>query len=468
MTEQPTRRIAIVGAGASGVLLANALAKAGPVLFEVVLLDPRISRGPAYGVQGEHLLLNTRAGAMSLDPASPSGFVDWLNTYRPKDGPWTASDFAPRRLYGGYLQQRLSDLEARTPGLGSTRWIAARVTAMARQAEGWRLHLASGERLTADAVVLASGVNRPRPLLFHGREAVEAYVQDDPWDEAGLRSARSGPQVLIAGAGPSFADVAQSLWKLNPDLRIVAISRHGLAPRIHGPPGAGAPIFSTGYPTTARELFARLGNAAGFVEGDPEIRPSRLAELRSHGACVWAALPPEERQMFMRHYRTYWDVERHRLPPELGQELRAAVKSGRLELLRGRIAEAKPLKGGTAARVAVITHSGPRAIAVSRIVNCTGPEADPYRSRNALLLDLLAQGLVSADSLGLGLRVDEHSSAIGASGETTPGLYAMGALTLGRFFEITGVPEIRAQAQRLAAVLAQGAPARTLAAWMTA
>jgi len=91
---------------------------------------------------------------------------------------------------------------------------------------------------------------------------------------------------------------------------------------------------------------------------------------------------------------------------------------------------------------------------VRRIVNCTGPESDPYRSRNPALLDLLAQGLISADELGLGIRVTDGFAAVGADGRTTPGLFALGVLTLGSVFEITGVPEIRAQANLLAETFA--------------
>ena len=103
--------------------------------------------------------------------------------------------------------------------------------------------------------------------------------------------------------------------------------------------------------------------------------------------------------------------------------------------------------------MALLTHQGPKALTVRRIVNCTGPESDPYRSRNPVLLDLLAQGRISADELGLGLRVSEDAAAVGADGRVTPGLFAMGALTQGRFFEITGVPEIRAQAHAIASTL---------------
>jgi len=464
MTETPRRRIVIVGAGAGGVLLAGALARPGPVRFDVTLVGPEPGRGVAYGRSGEGLLLNTRAGALSLDPASPAGFVDWLNTYQSRAQPWTAADFAPRRLLGDYLERRLAGLCDRTPGLGSTRWIAGKVKAAALQERGWSLLLASGERLDADVVVLATGPARPRPLVFNGRSEIEAFVHDDPWDEVALKSIRAGGEVLIAGMGLSFADTAAALWRLNPEIRVVAVSRHGLAPRIHPAEGAGEALFASGYPKTARELQTRLLNASGLIEGAPEIRCSRLEDLRRHGAAVWAALGPEERPMFVRHFRPYWDAERHRLPPELGETLRAAAGRGRLELVRGRIAEGKALKDGAAARVALVTHQGPRALTVRRIINCTGPETDPYRSRNPVLLDLLAQGLASADELGLGLKVGEDCAAVGEDGRPTPGLYALGALTEGRFFEVAGLPEIRAQAHALAAALSKAEAAPALAA----
>ena len=463
MPQTPRRKIAVVGAGAAGTLLASALARPGPVLIDVTLIDTRLGRGLAYGAADEGLLLNSRAGAMSLDAGSPLGFVDWLNTYRPRAEPWTAEHFAPRRLFGDYLETHLAGLCDRTPGLGSTRWIAGKVKAMALQDGGWSLLLASGERLEAEAVVLATGPARPRPLVFNGRAEIEAFVQDDPWDEARLKAIRAGGEVLIAGMGLSFADTAAALWRLNPEIRVVAVSRHGLAPRIHFAEGEGEPLFAGGYPKAARELQTRLLNASGLIEGAPEIRASRLEDLRRHGDGVWAALGPEERTMFVRHFRPYWEAERHRLPPELGEVLRAAAARGTLELVRGRIAEGKALKDGAAARVALVTHQGPRALTVRRIINCTGPETDPYRSRNPGLLDLLAQGLVSADGLGLGVRVGEDSQAIRADGRITPGLFALGALTEGQFFEITGLPEIRAQAQAVATALSAGLPAPTSA-----
>jgi uncharacterized NAD(P)/FAD-binding protein YdhS len=101
-------------------------------------------------------------------------------------------------------------------------------------------------------------------------------------------------------------------------------------------------------------------------------------------------------------------------------------------------------------------------LTVSRIINCTGPEPDPFRSRNPLLLDLLAQGVAAADPLGLGLHVDEDSRVLGAQGAPARRLFALGALTQGQFFEITALAEIRAQAERGAAVIAGEAASREI------
>ena len=461
MVQGANPRLAIVGAGASGILLANALARPG-VTFDVTLVDPKPGRGAAYGGTDERHLLNTRVGNMSLDAASPEGFLDWLNTYHPRSPAWDEGAFAPRKLYGDYLEQRLRCLETRTPGLGTTRVVRAKALAAERLEDGWALRLSNGERLAADILVLATGVARPRPLLFHGRETIEAFVQDDPWDDQALKGAAAGGEVLLVGSGLTAVDVAAALWRRSRGAKIVAVSRHGMLPRVHASPEPGAPALTPPYPTTARELYAKLRAAADFVEGDQSLRHGVFLNLREIAAQLWQRLPHEERAMFLRHFRAYWEVERHRIPPAAAEIIAKAMRGKRLEVVRGRLAEAKPAPGGAAARIALITQAGPRALTVSRIINCTGPEPDPFRSRNPLLLDLLAQGVAGADPLGLGLHVDEDSRVLDARGASAKQLFALGALTQGQFFEITALAEIRAQAERVAATIAGEAVSREI------
>ena len=391
MPGYPNPHVAIVGAGASGVLLASALVRP-PTSLHVVLIDPQPGRGVAYPPGDRGPALNTRVGNMSLDATSPAGFQDWLDLYHPRPEGWSLEDFAPRALFGDYLERRLADLANRTPGLGSTRIVRARAVAAERSEDGWSIRLNTGERLQAQQLVLAAGLARPRPLLFHGRDQIEALVQDDPWDQEGLHVRVRGGEVLLIGTGLTALDVAEAVLQRDPKARVVAVSRHGLLPRVHASPPPLGPALTPPYPTTARELYAKLRAAAEFVEGDSALRHGVFLGLRQIAGKLWSGLPDEERLMFLRHFRRYWDVERHRIPPAQAAFLRKAAAKGRFETVRGRLAEAKALPSGQAARVALLTSKGPRALTVSRVVNCTGPEPDPFRSRNALLLDLLAQG----------------------------------------------------------------------------
>jgi uncharacterized NAD(P)/FAD-binding protein YdhS len=70
--------------------------------------------------------------------------------------------------------------------------------------------------------------------------------------------------------------------------------------------------------------------------------------------------------------------------------------------------------------------------------NCTGPLGAMARTRDPLLRQMIERGLVAIDRLGIGLAVDGASKA----GE---GLWALGPLTKGEFWEIVAVPDIRGQ-----------------------
>jgi hypothetical protein len=68
----------------------------------------------------------------------------------------------------------------------------------------------------------------------------------------------------------------------------------------------------------------------------------------------------------------------------------------------------------------------PRAAAVMRVINCTGPEVDCRRIENLLLNNLLRQKLVRPDPLFLGLDTSEHGTLVGAHGEPSDFLYTIG------------------------------------------
>src|SRR6185369_4204106 len=81
---------------------------------DVVLIEPgEPGGGLAYGFAQPWHLLNSRAGAMSADPADPAHFVRWANARGLAAG---SADFLSRRDYGDYLRDVLDEAAAAHPG----------------------------------------------------------------------------------------------------------------------------------------------------------------------------------------------------------------------------------------------------------------------------------------------------------------------------------------------------------------
>jgi uncharacterized NAD(P)/FAD-binding protein YdhS len=101
------RSIAIVGAGASGALMAAHLLTRGGDDIRLNLIEPRaqIGRGLAYATENESHRLNVRASNMSAFADDPDHFRRWLerNGYA-GDDPFC---FASRSVFGCYYTFRM-------------------------------------------------------------------------------------------------------------------------------------------------------------------------------------------------------------------------------------------------------------------------------------------------------------------------------------------------------------------------
>ena len=106
-TAHPPLRLAICGGGASAVLLLASLARHTRRALAVTVFEPRPRLGPgtAYATESPLHLLNVPAARMTTSD-DPEGFLRWLRAERPRDDrDWSGEDFAPRALYGEYLEQ---------------------------------------------------------------------------------------------------------------------------------------------------------------------------------------------------------------------------------------------------------------------------------------------------------------------------------------------------------------------------
>jgi uncharacterized NAD(P)/FAD-binding protein YdhS len=372
---------------------------------------------------------------MSALVEQPSHFLDWLGA---------AGVAAPDRLfvtrdrYGQYLQSLLREATADT---ASGRLVLEHdaVVGLRHVDGGWVLNLAMGRVLAADAVVLALG-NLP-PGAPDGLDPAllgsDRYVSD-PWAWRGFGSGGRG-DVLTVGSGLTAIDVALSVWDAEPDARILALSRHGLLPRRHGD---AVPVSGVSGPPSGAPLavLAEVRRRAG------EDWRGAIDGLRPHIQAIWRGWTVIERRQFLRHLRPWWNVYRHRLAPEVGARVDEAMGDGRLNVVAGRLASIRGVEGGVEVTWTPRGETAARTRLVAQVINCTGPRGDLARSGDPLIDSLQAAGFVRPDACRLGVDVDSRSRAIGASGEPSDSLFAVGPLTRGQFYEITSVPDIRLQA----------------------
>jgi uncharacterized NAD(P)/FAD-binding protein YdhS len=423
-------KVAIAGGGFSGTMAAVEVLRCVPGAH-VTLIEKRraFAQGAAYSTRSFSHLLNVRAKGMSAFADAPGHFADWAQA----EGLGGPESFVPRREYRRYLEGVLAEAQAEAGE--RLRLIEDEAVA----AEGGTLVLASGERLDFDVLVLAGG-NYPGRLPAAGLEGV-----DDPWSAAGAAAiaALAGETrgVLLVGTGLTMVDVALALDDAGFRGRITALSRRGLVPRPHEEPGA--PPLAWDPPARLSALLRQLRGAEGpwrpVVDG-----------LRPRTVSLWQGFSDAEKSRFLRHLRPYWDVHRHRIAPDVAARIEALRSAGRLEVLAGRVSGVE----GDEVTIALRGGRGEIVRSIATAINCTGPEGRIARVSDPLIRQLLADGRLRADALGLGLDVDDLSRAIGADGAPSPHLFALGPLTRGVSWEIVAVPDIRGQVRRVAEAIA--------------
>ena len=472
----PSKTVMVVGGGLSGSLFALKLARARPD-FRVVIVEGgrRLGRGVAYGACAPQHLLNVPVSQMEVGLTPP--FAAWLNgsdARRAIMAPALAESggdllgaFAPRALFGDYLQARVAEalIHGPGPGLAVARGEAVGYSPSPRPT----LRLADGRRIEGDLVVLATGNMAP-----HAPGGPGGWIQDspwftpDPWALDAFADLPPGAPLLLLGTGLTTVDIALKLKDAGHSGPMLALSRRGLAPTVHAAGGAWPAFLEEALPASPRRLtrLVRRQAALATAAGVPWQRVMDAA--RPAIPAVWRGWTTAQKRQFMRHLRTRWDVHRHRMAPRIAEALSDLLSDGQLTIEAGRIAGYRVTEEGGLVEASYRRRAGGEGrFTAARVINCTGPRRDVAETGLPLLADLRDQGLATPDALGLGLE-SEDGALLDHRRRPSERLFALGALTCPSWWEITAVPEISVQVDRLVAKIAEaedtGAHAHPLAA----
>jgi len=467
MTTRRLQHVAIIGGGFSGTLAALNLARLSttPLKISIINYAHPAGRGIAYSTARPEHLLNVAARNMSAFPEFPTHFVEWLRTrteYASISEAELRETFIPRRIYGDYLRSLALSycrpLDQRSPV--QIYPIDGEVVDLIPEIQGARLILADGNTLIADRVILATG-NEP-PADLPGTESLSLHPAwcANPWIDWETKLPPPGGTVVLLGTGLTTVDAILTLLTLDWRGRILAVSRHGLLPQSHFK-GVDVPDFP---PPDVDLASLGLTELASLVEQQCDrlrrigANPAMIVDkLRPHTQRIWQAFSDKERQQFITLYAARWNVIRHRIAPSIHQQITAAVTSGRVEIIPANITTLR----AAGKKITVDLHAADGAastLEADLVINGTGPHTRFSATRSPLLRALLHRGLVKADSLDMGVKINADFTVIQRDDCPSPHLLAIGPLLRGTLWETVAVPELRGQALRVAQTLLAATP----------
>jgi uncharacterized NAD(P)/FAD-binding protein YdhS len=276
------------------------------------------------------------------------------------------------------------------------------------------------------------------------------YFVPDPWSHDALHGIDPKAPILLLGTGLTMVDIALKLAANGHKGPMQAVSRRGLLPATHSAGGSWEPFLTPHVGASPLAVMRAIRSEIKKAQANGISWQRVIDAVRPFIARVWHSWSGAQRAQFLRHGRARWDVHRHRMAPRIGAGLHALMDSGQLRNSAGRVLSYR--RGGWGVEVVVAPRGGAgreMIFSAARVINCTGPRSDLDRLAIPLIADLKARGSIVPDALGLGIDTDD-CAAIDRVGQISDWLFALGPLTRPAWWEITAVPEIALQVDRLA------------------
>jgi uncharacterized NAD(P)/FAD-binding protein YdhS len=455
------KQIVIIGGGFSGTLTAINLARLSSVPLEITIVNqgPVSCRGVAYSTRNGSHLLNVVARNMSALADQPNHFVEWLGTrseYQDEPVSNLKEAFVPRRIYGDYLQNLFQFYSNSLAFEKKMRLeiLNEEATDVLVRDHHAQVTLRNGRVVDADKVILSIGNQAPSDFRLGGLDIQNLLYIANPWLGWEQKLPLPHQDVLLIGTGLTMVDTFLSLQDLKWQGKIFAVSRHGLLPLSHFK-GFEYPDFVTveNSMLPLRQIF-RLFESHLREAKALNLNPAILVDkFRPYTQRIWQNFSLFEKRQFNRHFRTPWNVMRHRIAPEIHQKLREAIAHGRLEIVKGRLSGC--VAAGDRLEILIKGPHAQHVIQAGVLINCTGPQEHCVPSKSRLLENLIARGSLQPDAMNMGIQVASNFAVVDQQQNSSEILFAVGSLLRGTLWETTAVPELRSQTFRLAETIAR-------------
>ena len=449
--------ITIIGGGCSGTLLLVQLIKQAKSALSINLVyaGHQLTRGIAYTTDSFAHLLNVRTNRMSAFTEDPKHFQNWIlgkDEYVAWHTPDLAERFMPRKIYGHYLEELLADSLNNIPSSTKVNIIHDEVVDIKQIENGYKIILKNEASFSTKHVALCTGHQAPLSLPGKTKYAPNNAIAINPWSEINTQGLNTDDAVLILGSSLTMADTVISLAEQNFNGKIYVISRHGQLPLEHPIQRHEHSHPDNFIPSNDLQLLYRQikDRIRELTSSSTTWHEPVLEVLRPHTQRLWNQFPILQKQQFLRHLNHRWGRLRHRLPTEIFQFLQTKIKEHQLELIAGSIISIDEKNNALAVSITDRNTDESRTLYVQRVINCTGPEANPEKSGNPLFQNLLKSGLVNACPMRLGFDATMDGKIINKTGSVTQNIYTMGAGLRGIIWETVAVPELRVQAKILA------------------
>ena len=322
----PMVRIAVLGAGPSGLATVIALMRRFHRPFEAWMIDAEDAPGAFADGPAGQALTSEPARDLSILPDRPDDFTRWLKDNFFSDGTVTAlrgpQDLhAPRALFRDYGMTRFGEALALRRDV-CMRTIRATVRHIGLDAHGVRLAFREGESAHFDHVFVATGFGLAQ------REA--ASWQDAAAAADRLSVQENAPPLTLVGNGLRLAAILLDLRARGFGGAIHVAAAAGRLPQAHGR-GFGGTVF--GEPPTSRSLrdaFHYVRQECTSAEAREGGQWQTVVDAASARlSVVWRNLPPAERNQYRRHLLR---LHRHfsvRLAGDVHRRLCAEFEAGR-------------------------------------------------------------------------------------------------------------------------------------------